>query len=94
MTLPRFGPYLGSAIKKAGLSRRNFAKIVGYASPNIDQVVAGKRVPPIAQLDKWSKALGGAVDPALFRELALLEHTPAEIRERYLALRGKSRQEP
>jgi len=77
----RFGEYLAEAITRAGLSQRQFALRVGYRQQNISQIVHGKRVPPIRHIDKWAKALGAAVDPVVFRQLALLSHCPPEIQE-------------
>ena len=77
----RFGAYLETAIKNAGMSRRKFASTVGYASANIDQIVHGKRSPPLNRINSWGKVLGPAIDSFKFRELALLEHCPAEIRD-------------
>jgi transcriptional regulator with XRE-family HTH domain len=82
-----FGQCLQRAIVAMGISRREFARKVAYSPTSIDKIVHGKRTPPRKHIDRWAKALGSAVDPAVFRELALLAHTPPEIRSEYLRLK-------
>ena len=82
-----FGSYLKEALKNAGLSRRAFAKKVGYHPSNVDKVAHGKRPPPLKRIPMWAKALGDGVDAARFKELAALEHCPESIQDEYEHMR-------
>jgi transcriptional regulator with XRE-family HTH domain len=83
----RFGSYLAQAIKRQGMTRRKFAIEVGYAHQNLHLLIRAERKPPINRIGRWSGVLGDAIDADLFRQLALLEHCPREIREAFLAQR-------
>jgi len=85
----RFGDYLGQAISKAGLSQRAFALQVKSHQQAINEIVKGKRTPPLARLDKWLDVLGTAVEREKFLELARLEHCPAEIQTLVAELRER-----
>ncbi len=69
-----FGPYLREALDKAGMSQRAFARAVGYKQANIQQVVAGRRKPPLRHARRWAKALGTAVTLDDFEERVHLAH--------------------
>ena len=85
----RFAPYLATAVKKAGYTQRAFAKKVRHHQQNFNQIIRGKRAPPLKHLPAWIALLGEHVDPALFRELAELEHTPPGIQKLVVDLRQK-----
>jgi transcriptional regulator with XRE-family HTH domain len=85
----RFGVYLAQAIEAKGLSQRKFSTAVGYKQANLSRIISGKMVPPLKHIQKWSDFLMPAIDPAEFRELALLENSPPEIMELVRELRRK-----
>lgn len=82
-----FGEYLQQALAAAALSRRAFAKRVGYHAANIDKVIRGKRPPPLKRIPSWIKELGKHIEPSTFRELAALAHCPDEIQKEFLRMR-------
>jgi transcriptional regulator with XRE-family HTH domain len=83
----RFGELLLRAIGDLGISQREFARRVKYPVQSLNQVIRGKRRPPPRHLDAWMRALGKTIDPVMFRQLAMLEHTPQEIRDLLTSLR-------
>lgn len=84
-----FGAYLAACIKMAGMSRRAFARLVGYEHQNLAEVIKGKRSPPLERLDNWGEALGEHVDPNALRDLALLAHSPLEVQRLVADLRER-----
>lgn len=87
----RFGEYLADSLKKAGFTQRSFASKVKYHQQNFNQIVLGKRAPPLKCIAAWAAQLKGHIDSALFLELAELEHTPEGIRKLVKDLQDKVR---
>ena len=86
----RFGAYLATAIEKAGISQREFARRAKSRQQNVNEIVHGRRVPPLAHLERWADLLKEHVDRAQFLELARLEHCPPEIQTLVAELRSKT----
>lgn len=82
-----FGEYLQQALKAADMSRRAFAKKVGYHASNIDKIIQGKRPPPLKRVPGWLKELNKHVDSDTFKELAGLAHCPDEIQKEFMRMR-------
>ena len=85
----RFGNYLAAAITKAGLSQRQFALRVKTPQQNMNEMVRGKRVPPLKRVAAWAVALAPHVELERFLVLAWLEHASEELRELILTTPGE-----
>ena len=77
----RFGQYLATSLEKAGFSQSSFAAKVGYQQQNVNQIIKGKRNPPLKRVDAWATLLGKHIDKELFLELAHLEHSTPRIQK-------------
>jgi transcriptional regulator with XRE-family HTH domain len=87
----RFGEYLANALEEAGYTQRSFAAKVKHHQANFNQILLGKRSPPLKHIQRWADLLQGHIDPLQFRELALLENSPIEIQKLVNELREKVR---
>ena len=76
----RFGTYLTAALAKAGYTQRSFARKAKHNPKNFNQIVLGKRAPPLKHMPMWIELLKGHIESDVFLELARLENSPAEIR--------------
>lgn len=85
----RFGDYFTAAMAKAGYTQRAFALKAHHHPRNLNQIAQGERLPPLKHIAAWTKLLGEHIDPALFLELAELEHCPPNIRARYLDMQER-----
>lgn len=85
----RFGYYLAKAIQQAGFSQREFAIKMRTPQQNMNEIVLGKRGPPLRKLNAWAEALAPHVERERFLVLAWLEHTPDELRELMLRTPGE-----
>jgi transcriptional regulator with XRE-family HTH domain len=76
-----FGELLRHAIVSKNTSISGWAQRVGCTHGQISNIIAGRRSPPLEQLDRWCAELGLA-DQARerFVNLAYLAHAPEQVR--------------
>ena len=76
-----FGELLRHAIVSKNTSISGWAQRVGCTHGQISNIIAGRRSPPLEQLDRWCAELGLA-DQARerFVNLAFLAHAPEQVR--------------
>jgi transcriptional regulator with XRE-family HTH domain len=89
----RFGPYFAKSLEKAGFSQSSFAAKVGYRQQNVNQIIKGKRPPPLSRVDAWASALGKHIDKDLFLDLAHLEHCTPRIQKMVAELWAETKRE-
>lgn len=88
-----FGQFLSLRLGLMSLSQNQFARQVGRSGAFISFVIAGERLPPLEDLERWSIELRlSREDRAHFRDLADLAHTPTRIREQVEKLRARVRE--
>ncbi|HYE04968.1 MAG TPA: helix-turn-helix transcriptional regulator [Planctomycetota bacterium] len=77
-----FGDLLRQLIMSTNASVSTWAQRVGLTHGQIHNIIAGRRSPPLDQLERWCDELG-LVDEvrARFLQLARLAHAPSEVRE-------------
>jgi transcriptional regulator with XRE-family HTH domain len=74
-----FGAYLATALKAAGLSQNQFAKLVRYPQQHVSAICVGKRPPPLRHVSAWAKVLAKHIEVETFTELAELAHSTPRI---------------
>lgn len=58
LTAHQMGRLIGQALEEDGLSQAEFCRMVGASAKHVNQVIQGKAVASMAQLDYWAFALG------------------------------------
>lgn len=76
-----FGEMLKTAIEAAGLSVREWAETrAATTNGQVFNIIAGRRTPPIDQVQKWGDLLGFTGERAdRFYELACIAHLPDQV---------------
>ena len=90
----RFGSQLTVLLADRGMSHAEFARLTGISRGWPSNMASGRQKPPHdpEQLAAWAKVLGLTdAEKDAFIELALLEHAPEMIRERYLSMKAALR---
>jgi transcriptional regulator with XRE-family HTH domain len=78
-----FGEALAMLVRRQGMTMADFAKKLKINPSTLSRMRTGTRQPNARQLTRWADALRLDADTRReFIDLALLEQTPAEIRER------------
>jgi transcriptional regulator with XRE-family HTH domain len=78
-----FGDLLAALVRRQGLTMADFARRVKVSASTLSRIRTGTRQPNARQLARWADALKlDAGQRRHFIDLALLEQTPAEIRQR------------
>jgi transcriptional regulator with XRE-family HTH domain len=93
--VPPFAELMSDHLRRAGLSRLAFARLVGRSDGNISNILSAdpsRRTqyrPPLDEIPHWAEVLGlSPAERAQLIELAELAHTPPAIRARYLAMQA------
>lgn len=85
-----FGKHLESLIHYRRMTQAEYARAVRHPPPFVNQVIHGKRTPPLKQLETWADTLDlSGEERATFLRLALLAHCPGPIQDDYLRLRAR-----
>jgi hypothetical protein len=81
-----FGEALQAAIAAKGISVKSWAeKMIGSTHGQVFNVIAGRRTPPLDEVERWATKLGlEGRERQRFLDLAALAHLPIEIEARML----------
>src|SRR5688500_14810609 len=87
-----FAAILQSHLSEADLNQAQFARRVGTTRGFVNNVLHGRRTPPLDEIGAWADvlALKGAKRDH-FLELAELAHAPERLARRYLAMQERLR---
>ena len=88
-----FGELLAHWVRRQGMTMAEFAKRMKLSPSTLSRIRTGTRQPNARQLTRWADAL--RLDPEArrqFIDLALLEQTPSEIRERLASTEAQADQ--
>jgi hypothetical protein len=86
-----FSRVFSDILAKRGISQAGFARLVGMTGPFVNMVIRRKATPPPDRIEGWADALGLVGDErAVFLDLAAMEHLPADVRPRFLAIYQRS----
>lgn len=67
LTVITMGALIGQALVEDGISQAEFCRRVGSSPRHLNQVITGRAVASVAQLDYWAFALGRYWSVALAR---------------------------
>jgi transcriptional regulator with XRE-family HTH domain len=90
----RFGTYFAKCLEKAGFTQSSFALEADYLQQNINQIIKGKRPPPLKHINAWAALLGKHVDKDVFLDLAHLENSSEQIQKLVLKLWAETKRVP
>ncbi len=69
------------------LSQNKAGPLLGCAGPFVNQIIRGKRTPPLDRIDAWATALElDDATRASFRRLAAISHLPREVQAEFTEL--------
>lgn len=86
----RFAEVFERSLDRAGYKQLTFAAKVGTSQSFLSQIIAGKRTPPLDQIEAWANVLElHGENRAEFIRLAYLAHCPGPIAEEHLRLRAR-----
>ncbi len=88
-----FGDFLALLVRRQGMTMADFAKRMQLNPSTLSRMRTGTRQPNARQLTRWADAL--KLDPDTrrqFIDLALLEQTPEEIRDRLVSSEEQAHQ--
>lgn len=84
-----FGDLLRTRLSEAGMSQMDLARQLDTSSSVISQTCSGVRLPPLARISAWARALGlSGARAEEFIAAAQLAHAPPQVREQFERLRG------
>lgn len=84
-----FGDLLRTRLSDAGMSQMDLARQLDTSSSVISQTCSGLRLPPLARIETWARALGlSGARAEEFIAAAQLAHAPPQVREQFARLRG------
>jgi transcriptional regulator with XRE-family HTH domain len=82
-----FGNLLKAHISASGRSISEWARTVGITQGFASNLLAGRRTPPLRELEAWADSFGIAGDERQrFIDLAAIAHLPDTAQERLVAL--------
>lgn len=85
-----FASQFESALERANLSQREFARLIPCNSTLVSKVIKQQRTPPIDALERWIEVLQLTVEEREpFRVAALLAHAPDELFKRWTDMENR-----
>ena len=80
--MQRFGDLLSATLASQQLTQREFARRAHMPYPNLSEIIAGRRKPPMRRLNRWLEVLAIPADQReAWRRTAALAHAKAEVHE-------------
>lgn len=78
-----FTELFAALLSRAGISQNSAGPMLGCSGPFVNQIVKGKRKPPLDQISSWARTLGlveGTAEWDEFHLEAQLAHSPEALR--------------